>query len=212
ATKVMLGKSLQELGFTKTIRPKHIAVKEAVFPFNRFPNVDVLLGPEMKSTGEVMGIDTSFGMAYAKSQLAAGFQLPLAGQVYISVHDIHKERTVPIARAFREMGFQLLGTRGTAAFLNNCGVAIKAIHKLSEGRPHVLDYIKNGEIQLMINTSVGRKSSYDGYNIRRGALIYNVPYTTTLAGAKAMSEAIDALKKQDWQVTALQDYFIGDKG
>ncbi|MCK9391514.1 MAG: carbamoyl-phosphate synthase large subunit [Syntrophales bacterium] len=212
ATKVMLGKSLQELGFTKTIRPKHIAVKEAVFPFNRFPNVDVLLGPEMKSTGEVMGIDTSFGMAYAKSQLAAGFQLPLAGQVYISVHDIHKERTVPIARAFREMGFQLLGTRGTAAFLNNCGVAIKAINKLSEGRPHVLDYIKNGEIQLMINTSVGRKSSYDGYNIRRGALIYNVPYTTTLAGAKAMSEAIDALKKQDWQVTALQDYFIGDKG
>ena len=110
------------------------------------------------------------------------------------------------------MGFQLVGTRGTASFLNNYGVTIKAINKLSEGRPHVLDYIKNGEIQLMINTSVGRKSSYDGYNIRRGALIYNVPYTTTLAGAKAMSEAIDALKKQDWQVTALQDYFIGDKG
>ena len=212
ATKVMLGKSLQELGFTKTIWPKHIAVKEAVFPFNRFPNVDVLLGPEMKSTGEVMGIDATFGMAYAKSQLAAGFQLPLAGQVYISVHDIHKERTVPIARAFQDMGFQLVGTRGTAAFLSNYGVTIKAINKLSEGRPHVLDYIKNGEIQLMINTSVGRKSSYDGYNIRRGALIYNVPYTTTLAGAKAMSEAIDALKKQDWQVTALQDYFIGDKG
>ena len=212
ATKVMLGKSLQELGFTKTIRPKHISVKEAVFPFSRFPNVDVLLGPEMKSTGEVMGIDATFGMAYAKSQLAAGFQLPLAGQVYISVHDIHKERTVPIARAFQDMGFQLVGTRGTAVFLNNYGVAIKAINKLSEGRPHVLDYIKNGEIQLMVNTSVGRKSSYDGYNIRRGALIYNVPYTTTLAGAKAMSEAIDALKQQDWQVTALQDYFIGDKG
>jgi len=207
ATKVMLGKSLPELGFTKTIRPKHIAVKEAVFPFNRFPNVDVLLGPEMKSTGEVMGIDASFGMAYAKAQLAAGFRLPLAGQVYISVHDIHKERTVPIARAFQEMGFQLVGTRGTAAFLNNYGVTIKAINKLSEGRPHVLDYIKNGDIQLMINTSVGRKSSYDGYNIRRGALIYNVPYTTTLAGAKAMSEAIAALKNQDWQVTALQDYY-----
>ncbi|MFA5181060.1 MAG: carbamoyl-phosphate synthase large subunit [Syntrophales bacterium] len=207
ATKVMLGKSLQELGFTKTIWPKHIAVKEAVFPFNRFPNVDVLLGPEMKSTGEVMGIDASFGMAYAKSQLAAGFRLPLAGQVYISVHDIHKERTVPIARAFQDMGFQLVGTRGTAAFLNNFGVTIKAINKLSEGRPHVLDYIKNGEIQLMINTSVGRKSSYDGYNIRRGALIYNVPYTTTLAGAKAMSEAIAALKKEDWEVSPLQDYY-----
>jgi len=212
ATKVMLGKSLQELGFTKTIWPKHIAVKEAVFPFNRFPNVDVLLGPEMKSTGEVMGIDASFGMAYAKSQIAAGFQLPLAGQVYISVHDIHKERTVPIARAFQDMGFQLVGTRGTAAFLNNYGVTIKAINKLSEGRPHVLDYIKNGDIQLMINTSVGRKSSYDGYNIRRGALIYNVPYTTTLAGAKALSEAIAALKKQDWQVAALQDYYKDSEG
>ncbi|MCX5827375.1 MAG: carbamoyl-phosphate synthase large subunit [Deltaproteobacteria bacterium] len=212
ATKVILGKSLQELGFTKTIWPKHIAVKEAVFPFNRFPNVDVLLGPEMKSTGEVMGIDASFGMAYAKSQIAAGFKLPLAGQVYISVHDIHKERTVPIARAFQDMGFQLVGTRGTAAFLNNYGVTIKAINKLSEGRPHVLDYIKNGDIQLMINTSVGRKSSYDGYNIRRGALIYNVPYTTTLAGAKALSEAIAALKKQDWQVAALQDYYKDSEG
>ena len=211
ATKVMLGKSLQELGFTKTIQPKHISVKEAVFPFSRFPNVDVLLGPEMKSTGEVMGIDASFGMAYAKSQLAAGFKLPLAGQVYISVHDIHKERTVPIARAFQDMGFQLVGTRGTAAFLNDYGVTIKAINKLSEGRPHVLDYIKNGEIQLMINTSVGRKSSYDGYNIRRGALIYNVPYTTTLAGAKAMSEAILALKENDWQVVAIQDYHTGNR-
>ena len=211
ATKVMLGKSLQELGFTKTIRPQHISVKEAVFPFSRFPNVDVLLGPEMKSTGEVMGIDATFGMAYAKSQLAAGFKLPLAGQVYISVHDIHKERTVPIARAFQDMGFQLVGTRGTAAFLNNFGVTIKAINKLSEGRPHVLDYIKNGEIQLMINTSVGRKSSYDGYNIRRGALIYNVPYTTTLAGAKALSEAILALKENDWQVVAIQDYHCSDR-
>jgi carbamoyl-phosphate synthase large subunit len=207
ATKVMLGKSLGELGFTKTIRPKHIAVKEAVFPFSRFPNVDVLLGPEMKSTGEVMGIDASFGMAYAKSQLAAGFRLPRTGQVYISVHDIHKERAIPIARAFQDLGFQLVGTRGTAAFLNNYGITIKAINKLSEGRPHVLDYIKNGDIQLMINTSVGRKSSYDGYNIRRGALIYNVPYTTTLAGAKAMSEAIEALKKKDWEVSPLQDYY-----
>jgi len=158
-----------------------------------------------------MGIDASFGMAYAKSQLAAGFKLPLAGQVYISVHDIHKERTVPIARAFQDMGFQLVGTRGTAAFLSDYGVTIKAINKLSEGRPHVLDYIKNGEIQLMINTSVGRKSSYDGYNIRRGALVYNVPYTTTLAGAKAMSEAILALKENDWQVVAIQDYHCSDR-
>ena len=209
ATKVMLGKTLKELGFTKSVHPTHIAVKEAVFPFNRFPNVDVLLGPEMKSTGEVMGIDHSFGMAFAKSQLAAGFRLPLEGTVYISVNDIHKEKIVPIACKFRDLGFKLVGTRGTAAYLTDHGVEITAINKLTEGRPNVVDYIKNGDIQLMINTSVGRKSSYDGCNIRRGALAYNVPYTTTLAGAKALSEAITALKSEDWQVCPLQDYHAG---
>jgi carbamoyl-phosphate synthase large subunit len=207
ATKVMLGKTLKELGFTERRHPRHIAVKEAVFPFNRFPGVDVLLGPEMKSTGEVMGIDSSFGMAYAKSQLAAGWRLPLSGTIYISVHNRHKEKTVAIARAFQEMGFRIVGTRGTAAFLGDHGIPITPINKLTEGRPHVLDAIKNGAIQLMINTSVGRKSSYDGYNIRRGALIYNIPYTTTLAGAKALSEAIAALKSREWEVTTLQDYY-----
>jgi len=207
ATKVMLGKTLKELGFTERIHPRHIAVKEAVFPFSRFPGVDVLLGPEMKSTGEVMGIDSSFGMAYAKSQLAAGWRLPLSGTVYISVHNRHKEKTVAIARAFQEMGFRIVGTRGTTAYLGDHGILITPINKLTEGRPHVLDAIKNGSIQLMINTSVGRKSSYDGYNIRRGALIYNIPYTTTLAGAKALSEAIAALKSRDWEVTPLQDYY-----
>ncbi len=211
ATKVMMGKSLQELGFTKTIHHGHIAVKEAVFPFSRFPNVDVLLGPEMKSTGEVMGIDSSFGMAFAKAQMAAGFRLPLEGQVYISVHKTHREKILPIARIFRDLGFKLLGTRGTAAYLNEHGVEIKAIHKLTEGRPHVVDYIKNGDIQLMINTSVGRKSSFDGYNIRRGALVYNVPYTTTIAGAKALSEAIASLKAEDWQVCPLQEYHKNNK-
>jgi len=165
----------------------------------------------MKSTGEVMGIDHSFGMAFAKSQMAAGFKLPLAGTVYISVHDIHKEKIVPIAKTFRDLGFKLVGTRGTAAYLNNHGVKIEAIHKLTEGRPHVVDYIKNGDIQLMINTSVGRKSSFDGYNIRRGALTYNIPYTTTLAGARAVSEAIAALKAEDWQVCPLQEYHAGIK-
>ena len=207
ATKVMLGKSLKELGFTKRIHPRHIAVKEAVFPFSRFPGVDVLLGPEMKSTGEVMGIDSSFGLAYAKSQMAAGWRLPLSGTVYISVHNRHKDKTVAIARSFQEMGFRIVGTRGTAAYLADHGIIITPINKLTEGRPHVLDAIKNGEIQLMINTSVGRKSSYDGYNIRRGALIYNIPYTTTLAGARALSEAIAALKRQDWEVSPLQDYY-----
>jgi carbamoyl-phosphate synthase large subunit len=186
--------------------PRHISVKEAVFPFSRFPNVDVLLGPEMKSTGEVMGIDDSFGLAFAKSQMAAGFQLPLAGTVYISVHDIHKERICPIAKTFRDLGFTLTGTRGTAAYLNGHGVTIQPVNKLTEGRPHVVDAIKNGAIQLVINTSVGRKSSYDGYHIRRSALTYNIPYTTTLAGARALSAAIAALKSGDWGVCTLQEY------
>jgi carbamoyl-phosphate synthase large subunit len=206
ATKVMLGKTLQELGFTKPIIPDHISVKEAVFPFSRFPNVDVLLGPEMKSTGEVMGIDRSFGIAYAKSQMAAGFRLPVEGCVFISVQDRLKDRIIPIARTFREMGFKLMATTGTALHLQNHGIEAGIVHKVSEGRPHILDYIKNGDIHLVINTGTGRKSSQDAYHIRRGALVYNVLYTTTIAGAKALSEAIGAMKNQDWQVTSLQEY------
>ncbi|MFA4915643.1 MAG: carbamoyl-phosphate synthase large subunit [Syntrophales bacterium] len=206
ATKVMLGRSLKELGFTETIHPKHIAVKEAVFPFNRFPNADILLGPEMKSTGEVMGIDSSFGMAYAKSQMASGFQLPLTGSVFISVHDIHKDKIVPVALAFQGMGFSIVATRGTAAHLQTHGVKAGTILKVSEGRPNVVDHIKNGDIQLVINTSMGRRSSLDAYYIRRGALTYNILYTTTIAGAKALSEAIMALREKEWQVLPLQDY------
>ena len=206
ATKVMIGKSLAELGFTKPIIPKHISVKEAVFPFNRFPNVDVLLGPEMKSTGEVMGIDTTFGLAFAKSQMAAGFSLPLAGKVFISVADRHKDKVVLIAKAFQDLNFKILATRGTAARLNAAGVKALEIHKVSEGRPHIVDYIKNGEIQLVINTTLGRTSSKDSYYIRRGALANNIPYTTTLAGAHAVSEAIYALIKTSWQVKPLQEY------
>ncbi|MDD5712678.1 MAG: ATP-grasp domain-containing protein, partial [Smithellaceae bacterium] len=206
ATKVMLGKTLKELGFTETIFPKHIAVKEAVFPFNRFPNVDILLGPEMKSTGEVMGIDHSFGLAFAKSQMAVGFKIPLSGKVFISVHDLHKERIVPIAHSFREMGFDIVATRGTAEYLKGHGVPAEMIYKVSEGRPHILDAIKNGEIQLVINTSVGRRSTLDAYHLRRGALVYNILYTTTLSGARALVEAIAALKKEEWGVAPLQEY------
>jgi len=206
ATKVMLGRTLAELGFTTVPQPAHISVKEAVFPFNRFPNVDILLGPEMKSTGEVMGIDRSFGLAFAKSQMAAGFQLPKTGKVFISVHDSHKDRIIPIARTFQEQGFQIMATRGTASHLCAHGVTAETILKVSEGRPHAVDYIKNGEIQLVINTSVGRKSNIDAYHIRRGALVYNVLYTTTLAGAKALSEAIAALQQEEWQVMSLQEY------
>jgi carbamoyl-phosphate synthase large subunit len=211
ATKVMLGKSLKELGFTKTVWPEHISVKEAVFPFNRFPNVDVLLGPEMKSTGEVMGIDRSFGMAFAKAQMAAGFRLPLKGGVLISVNDIHKDKIVPVAKSFHTMGFHIMATRGTAVHLQRNGITTETILKVSEGRPHIVDRIKNGDIQVVINTSVGRKSTFDAYHIRRGALIYNVVYTTTIAGARALSEAVMALKKEQWEVYPLQDYHSGIK-
>ena len=206
ATKVMLGKSLQELGFIEAPKPKHVSVKEAVFPFNRFPDVDILLGPEMKSTGEVMGIDHSFGLAFAKSQMAAGFKMPTKGSIFISVHDYHKDKIVPVAKSFQELGFKILATAGTAKHLKNHGIEAAIIYKVSEGRPHVVDYIKNGDIQMVINTSVGRKSSRDAYHIRRGALTYNILYTTTLAGARALSEAVKAIIDEDWQVCPLQEY------
>ena len=206
ATKVMLGKSLEELGFTKTIKPKHISVKEAVFPFNRFPEADVGLGPEMKSTGEVMGIDESFGLAFAKSQMAAGFRVSASGSVFISVHDDHKNRIVNVARLFDQLGYRILATSGTAKYLGQQGIGATVVNKVSEGRPHVIDYIKNGDIQMVINTSVGRKSSRDAYHIRRGALAYNILYTTTLAGARALAEAAKAMNHQDWNVCSLQEY------
>jgi carbamoyl-phosphate synthase large subunit len=207
ATKVMIGKTLEELGFTKPVRLGHISVKESVFPFNRFPNADLILGPEMKSTGEVMGIDASFGIAFAKSQMAAGFDLPREGNVFISIHDQHKERMLPIAKTLRGMGFSILATGGTAAHLRKNGLDCQLIKKVSEGRPHVVDYIKNGDIQIVINTGVGRRSSLDGYHIRRGALTYNIPYTTTIAGARAVTEAIAALQKARWSVRPLQEYY-----
>ena len=206
ATKVMLGKSLKDLNFRSTLHPDHISVKEAVFPFSRFPNVDILLGPEMKSTGEVMGIDHSFGMAFAKSQMAAGFRLPTEGRVFISVHDMHKDRIVPVAESFHRMGFQILAMSGTAAHLQRHGVKTEIVWKVSEGRPHVVDRIKNGDIQVVINTTVGRQSSRDAYHIRQGTLKYNVLYTTTVAGARALSEAVMAMQQENWGVTPLQEY------
>jgi carbamoyl-phosphate synthase large subunit len=206
ATKVMLGKTLAELGFTKRIIPKHVSVKEAVFPFNRFPEVDILLGPEMKSTGEVMGIDHSFGLAFAKSQMAAGFKVPTSGSVFISVHDYHKDKIADVARSFQKIGFKILATKGTAKYLNERGIEAETVLKVSEGRPHVVDHIKNGEIQMVINTSVGRKSSRDAYHIRHGALTYNILYTTTIAGARALCEGVKELKKKKWQVCPLQEY------
>ncbi len=206
ATKVMLGKTLAELGFTEEIHPSHVSVKESVFPFNRFPDVDVILGPEMKSTGEVMGIDSDFGRAFAKSQLAAGQYLPTVGTVFISVRDSDKEKVVPIARRLREMGFQFMATAGTSSCLTEAGIPNQPIKKIAEGRPNVTDYIKNGQIQLVINTPSGKQSAGGARIIRRTVLRYEVPYATTLAGAGAMAAAIEAMKKNKLTVNSIQRF------
>jgi carbamoyl-phosphate synthase large subunit len=206
ATKIMLGKTLDELGFTQEVEPEHLAVKESVFPFIRFPDIDILLGPEMKSTGEVMGIDRTFGMAFAKAQLAAGYSLPLKGNVFISVRDSDKPAILPVAQEFARVGFGIYATVGTSAFLSKGGVENRMVAKLKEGRPHVIDHIKNEEINLVINTSTGRKTVSDAYLIRRATLVYNLPYATTIAGARALVQAIDALSSGELQVTSLQEY------
>ena len=206
ATKIMLGKTLPELGFTREIEPAHLAVKESVFPFIRFPHVDILLGPEMKSTGEVMGIDKTFGMAFAKAQLAAGYSLPLNGNVFISVRDQDKPAIFPVARDFARLGFEIYATQGTSDFLSEHGVRNRMVAKLSEGRPHVIDHIKNEEINLVINTSTGRKTASDAYLIRRATLVYNLPYATTIAGARAFVQAIAAICEGELEVTSLQEY------
>ena len=207
ATKIMLGHSLKELGFTRKIIPTHVSVKESVFPFKRFPNINIALGPEMKSTGEVMGIDTSFDLAFAKSQIAAGADLPTSGAVFISVHDFYKERIVPVARSFADLGFTIMSTTGTAAYLNAHGVDVQTVLKVSEGRPNVMDYIKNGQIQLIINASIGRKPTEDAHQLRQSAIRYNIPYSTTISASRATSEAIRALQGNHLQVRALQDYY-----
>jgi carbamoyl-phosphate synthase large subunit len=207
ATKVMLGQTLAELEFTEQVWPKHISVKESVFPFSRFPNVNVVLGPEMRSTGEVMGIDSSFGLAFAKAQMATGFKLPISGNVFISVHDSHKKRVLETARRFADMGFIILATGGTAHELNQAGIPARVVTKVSEGRPNIVDHIKNGEVQMIINTSIGRRPSTDAISIRQSAIRYNIPYTTTLEASRAMAEAILALKSGQWGVSPLQDFY-----
>ncbi len=206
ATKVMLGRTLKDLGFTREVEPDHISVKEAVFPFDRFPGVDVVLGPEMKSTGEVMGIDTDFGRAFAKSQLAAGQHLPTEGTVFVSVRDADKDGIHPIAHQLHEMGFNLLATRGTRRQFEYAGIPSRLVRKIAEGRPNVIDHIKNGEIQLVINTPSGKESAVGSRLIRRTVLRYGIPYATTLASACAMTSGIEAMKKQRLTVRSLQEF------
>jgi carbamoyl-phosphate synthase large subunit len=205
--RVMAGAKLAEFKLDDTVINRHVAVKEAVFPFNRFPGVDVLLGPEMKSTGEVMGLDLSFERAFLKSQMGAGVKLPESGTAFISVKDSDKTHAVSLARRLSEMGFSILATRGTAARLREAGLAVRVVNKVLEGRPHCVDAIKSGEIQLVINTTQGGRSVSDSFDIRRGALTQGVPHYTTVAGARAAVHAIAALRAGTLDVAPLQAYF-----
>ncbi|MGQ0663302.1 MAG: carbamoyl-phosphate synthase large subunit [Pseudomonadota bacterium] len=206
AARVMAGERLSDFRLTHA-RRRHVAVKEAVFPFARFPGTDVILGPEMKSTGEAMGIDLGFGHAFAKSQLGAGLSLPLAGTVFISVKDRDKAAMVGPGRRLSALGFRLVATVGTAEYLRRAGLEVGRVNKVLEGRPHIVDAMKNGDIQLVFNTTEGAASHADSFSLRQAALLGNIPYYTTVAGARAAVEAIEALAAGSLEVAPLQSYF-----
>jgi carbamoyl-phosphate synthase large subunit len=207
AARVMAGEKLAPHWTEQPTRNGHVAVKESVFPFARFPGVDTILGPEMKSTGEVMGIDRDFGMAFAKSQLGAGVTLPIGGTAFISVKDRDKPAMVPIGRSLIERGFRLLATGGTADYLAKAGLAVERINKVQEGRPDVVDALKNGNIQLVINTTEGARAIADSFAIRQATLTASIPYYTTVSGARAAASAIAALAARPLEVRSLQAYF-----
>ncbi len=206
ASRIMSGTTLAELGLTEEVIPKHISIKEAVLPFAKFAGTDTILGPEMRSTGEVMGIDTEFGRAFAKAQIAAGTNLPLEGTVFLSVNDRDKSGISSVAEAFIELGFKIVATEGTHKILRRNSIESKQVLKVHEGRPHIGDSMKNGQIQLIINSPSGEEAKTDGKMIRRTALAYKIPVITTLAGAKAAISAIRSLQSGAISVTALQDY------
>jgi carbamoyl-phosphate synthase large subunit len=206
AARVMAGRTLGELNFTREVVPLHISVKEAVFPFIKFPGVDTLLGPEMKSTGEVMGVDTSFAMAFAKAQIAASTLLPMQGKAFLSVRDHDKPALLPIARRLVGNGFSIIATRGTAAYLCNAGIQAESVNKVMEGSPHIVDVIRVGAVALVINTTEGAQSVADSFPIRRSALECRVPYFTTIAAADAAAEGIARLHQGLLQVRPLQEY------
>jgi carbamoyl-phosphate synthase large subunit len=206
AAKVMAGKSLKQLGFTQECWPKYWTVKESVFPFSRFHGQDILLSPEMRSTGEVMGLDADLGIAYAKSQIAAGGPLPLSGRVFISVSDAHKAEVAEVAKLFADLGFELAATNGTAAVLEKAGLKVRRVCKLSEGRPNTVDLLKNREIQLVINTPAGQSPRADEVKIRTTAVYTGTPIMTTMSGAKAAALGIAALRKNGYGVKTLQEY------
>jgi carbamoyl-phosphate synthase large subunit len=206
AAKIMVGRSLEELGFTREVESRHVAVKESVFPFNRFPGVDTVLGPEMRSTGEVMGIDHGFGIAFAKAELAAGQLLPKKGKVFLSVKNKDKRAIIFIAKKLADFGFQIVATRGTAKALMQNGIAVDLVLKVHEGRPNIVDLIKNREIDLIINTPTGHGPKKDQISIRAVAVAHNVPLITTISGAAASVNGIEALLKEEIHVRSLQEY------
>jgi carbamoyl-phosphate synthase large subunit len=206
AAKVMAGKTLKELNFTEEIWPKYWAVKESVFPFNRFHGQDILLSPEMRSTGEVMGLDADLGIAYAKSQMAANSPLPLSGKIFISVSDEHKKEVAAVAKSFSDLGFEIVATSGTAKVLEQAGLKVQRTLKLLEGRPNVIDLLKNKEIQFVINTPSGSAPREDEIKIRTTAIYSGTPIATTLSGAKAAALGIAALKKSGYAVKTVQEY------
>ncbi len=206
AAKVMAGKTLKELGFTEEIWTKYWAVKEAVFPFNKFQGQDILLSPEMRSTGEVMGLDADLGVAYAKAQMAANSPLPLKGKVFISVANAHKGEVATVAKSFADLGFELVATNGTATVLEKSGLKVQRTLKVLEGRPNVVDLLKNKELQLVINTPSGAAPREDEVKIRTTAVITGTPIITTLSGAKAAASAIAALRRSGYAVRTVQEY------
>jgi len=206
AMKTMVGKTLNELGFVTAPKPTHLSVKEAVFPFNKFPGVDVLLGPEMKSTGEVMGIDADFGWAFAKSQAGAGSTLPRGGTAFISVKESDRSLALDVTKRLHRLGFDIQATSGTAAYLRENGLDVKTVHKVTEGRPHIVDHIKNGEVALVINTVGTAASHADSLSIRREALNKGLAYYTTMRGARAAVMGIEAILKKELTICSLQEY------
>jgi len=202
----MTGKTLSDFDLCYK-KMNHISVKEAVFPFARFPGTDVILGPEMKSTGEVMGIGSTFGEAFAKSQLGANINLPLEGQIFISIKDDDKKNIIPIAKNFENLGFKICATTGTAKTLNDNNVKTKYVKKVIEGRPNAVDAMLSKEIQLVINTAEGTNSIKDSFSLRQTALINKIPYYTTVQGAQAVVLAIKSIKDKHLKIKSLQSYF-----
>ena len=205
AARIMAGEKLGAFDLAER-KVDHIAIKEAVFPFARFPGVDILLGPEMKSTGEVMGLDTDFGRSFAKAQLAAGVRLPTSGRVFVSVRDDDKDAMVEIARGLKAQGFEIVATRGTARVLADAGIQVELVKKAHEGRPNIIDQIKDRRIDMVFNTTAGSQAISDSYSLRRETLMNKVPYFTTVAGCRATVQAIAAIRAGTLEVRSLQSY------